>query len=65
MTIIQIGLLAFGALLAVGLVYMALAGPNSAKASQRRLDQLRYRHSESTDTKVELQLKESHRGTQA
>lgn len=59
MTIIQIGLLAFGALLAVGLVYMALAGPNSAKASQRRLDQLRYRHSESTDTKVESQLKKA------
>lgn len=59
MTIIQIGLLAFGALLAVGLVYMALAGPNSAKASQRRLDQLRYRHSESTDTKVKSQLKKA------
>lgn len=59
MDIMQIGLLAFGAMLMLGLVYLALAGPNAAKASQRRLDQLRYRHSENTDTKVKSQLKKA------
>ncbi|MEP5937128.1 MAG: type II secretion system F family protein [Erythrobacter sp.] len=39
--------------------YMLYAGPSAAKASQRRLDAVRYRHSESTDTKVESQLKKA------
>ena len=39
--------------------YMLLAGPSPAKESQRRLQAVRYRHSESTDTKVESQLKKA------
>ncbi|WFL78049.1 type II secretion system F family protein [Altererythrobacter arenosus] len=39
--------------------YMLVAGPNAAKESQRRLQAVRYRHSESTDTKVESQLKKA------
>ena len=45
------------ALMVVG--YVALAGPSAAKESQRRLNAVRYRHSESTDTKVESQLKKA------
>ncbi|XUU59340.1 type II secretion system F family protein [Erythrobacter sp. HA6-11] len=42
----------------VGGYMFAFAG-SSAKASQRRLQAVRYRHSESTDTKVESQLKKA------
>lgn len=59
MNITQLALLTIGvfALLAIG--YMLLSGPNASKASQRRLEQLRYRHSQSTDAKVELQFKKA------
>jgi tight adherence protein B len=49
--------LAVFAVIVVG--YMLLTGTSPAKESQRRLQQLRYRHSESTDTKVESQLKKA------
>ena len=39
--------------------YMTVFAPTAAKASQRRLQAVRYRHSESTDTKVESQLKKA------
>jgi len=45
------------ALLVIG--YALIAGPSAGKESQRRLNALRYRHSESTDTKVESQLKKA------
>ena len=59
MNITQLALLTIGvfALLAIG--YMLLSGPNASKASQRRLEQLRYRHSQSTDAKVESQFKKA------
>ena len=59
MTIIQLALLTIGvfALLTIG--YLLLAGPDASKASQRRLEQLRYRHSQSTDAKVESQFKKA------
>jgi tight adherence protein B len=52
-------------LLAVGLLalfilgYALIAAPSLAKASHRRLQAVRYRHSESTDSKVESQLKKA------
>ena len=52
-------------LLATGLValmvigYLLVAGPSASKATQRRLQAVRYRHSESTDSKVESQLKKA------
>jgi len=54
-------LLLFGAMLMATMVvgYVALSGPSPAKEGQRRLSQLRYRHSESTDAKVESQLKKA------
>ena len=59
MNMVQLGLLAVGifALLAIG--YVLVAGPDAGRASQRRLQAVRYRHSESTDTKVESQLKKA------
>ena len=59
MNTIQLVLIAGGILVLLVLAYAAFAGPNAAKASQRRLQQLRYRHSESTDAKVESQLKKA------
>ncbi len=59
MNIIQLVLVAVGVLALLAIGYTLLSGPNAAKASQRRLQQVRYRHSESTDTKVESQLKKA------
>ena len=56
---IQVLLVAVGMMAVLGTGYYAFAGPSAGKAGQRRLQQLRYRHSESTDTKVESQLKKA------
>lgn len=56
MQFLLIGVGVFG-LIVIG--YMLLTGVSPAKEGQRRLQQLRYRHSESTDTKVESQLKKA------
>ena len=56
---IQLILLLMGILAVSGLGYAALAGPSSGKASSRRLQQIRFRHSESTAAKVESQLKKA------
>ncbi|WP_427969156.1 type II secretion system F family protein [Altererythrobacter sp.] len=59
MNMIQLLLIA-GVMLGVLVVgYTILAGPSAAKESQRRLQAVRFRHSESTDTKVESQLKKA------
>jgi tight adherence protein B len=39
--------------------YLLLSGPNVGKAQKRRLESLRFRHSESTDAKVESQFKKA------
>lgn len=39
--------------------YVMITGTGAGKAQKRRLESLRYRHSESTDTKVESQLKKA------
>ena len=56
---IQVMLLAVGVIIMAGLGYAALAGPSTGKASTRRIQQIRYRHSESTAAKVESQLKKA------
>ncbi|GGD88271.1 secretion protein F [Tsuneonella deserti] len=59
MSVLQLLMFA-GALTAMlALAYTALSGPSIAKESTRRLQAVRYRHSESTDTKVESQLKKA------
>ena len=59
MNTIQLVMIAGGMVLLLGLAYVALSGPNAAKTSARRLQQVRYRHSESTDAKVESHLKKA------
>ena len=59
MNFMQVLVVAFGMMAVLGTGYFAFAGPSAGKAGQRRLQQLRYRHSESTDTKVESQLKKA------
>ena len=53
-------LLLSGVIMSVLMVgYMLATGTSASKARQRRLQAVRYRHSESTDTKVESQLKKA------
>ena len=59
MDIIQLLLIAMGTLGVLGLGYAAFAGPSPGKNSQRRLEQVRFRHSQSTDTRMESQLKKA------
>ena len=59
MNTIQLVLVAGGMLVLMLLGYLLVSGPNAAKSSARRLQQVRYRHSESTDAKVESQLKKA------
>lgn len=59
MTIIQLVLLAGGLLGLMILGYVLVTGSSPAKESQRRLQAVRYRHSESTTDKVESQLKKA------
>jgi tight adherence protein B len=59
MSILQLLLFAGGLMAFMVLGYSALSGPSAVKAATRRLEAVRYRHSESTDTKVESQLKKA------
>jgi tight adherence protein B len=59
MSILQLLLIAGGLMAVLAIGYTALGGPSPSKESQRRLNQVRYRHSESTDAKVESQLKKA------
>lgn len=59
MNMVQLLLIVCGVMALLVLGYSAFAGPNAAKASHRRLQQVRYRHSESTDAKVESQFKKA------
>ncbi len=59
MSIMQALLIGGGLFAMIVIAYAALSGTSPAKEGQRRLEQLRFRHSESTDTKVESQLKKA------
>lgn len=59
MSIIQPIIVAGGLMLLMILGYLALAGKSPAKEGHRRLQSVRYRHSESTVDKVESQLKKA------
>ena len=56
---IQLMLVLVGVISMAGLGYSAFAGPSSGKAGSRRLQQIRFRHSESTAARVESQLKKA------
>jgi len=59
MSMIQLALIAMGMMTFLTLAYLAFSGPSAAKESARRLEALRYRHSENTTDKVEAQLKKA------
>lgn len=59
MDIIQLLLVAVGLMAFMVLGYLGLNGPSPAKEAARRLEGLRYRHSESTTDKVEAQLRKA------
>ena len=59
MTLLPIMLIAFGVTATLGLVTLAFVGPSAAKAGSRRLEAVRYRHSENTLDKVEAQLRKA------
>ena len=59
MSILQLLLFAMGLMAVLVIGYTALTGTSAGKESARRLQAVRYRHSESTDAKVESQLKKA------
>ena len=59
MGILQLLLIAVGMMSFMVLGYLALSGPSATKESARRLQALRYRHSDSTLDKVEAQLRKA------
>lgn len=59
MSILQTLLLAGGVMILLIIGYMLMAGSSASKATQRRLQAVRYRHSDSMDAKVESQLKKA------
>ncbi|TCD06222.1 type II secretion system F family protein [Erythrobacteraceae bacterium CFH 75059] len=59
MSFVQTMLLAAGLLALMIMGYMLVSEPSTGKATQRRLQAVRYRHSDSTDAKVESQLKKA------
>src|SRR6266542_4312578 len=64
MSMISIGAFAVVGLAFLGLLYMILAGPSGSRAVARRLEQLRERHSTSSEVAAQVQLKRilAHRG---
>ena len=59
MSYVQLLLMAAGLMTVMVLGYAALSGPSPAKEAARRLQALRYRHSDSTTDKVEAQLRKA------
>ena len=59
MSILQLLLIVTAMLIVVGMIYTALAGPSTAKAANRRLQAVRFRHSESMTDKVEAQYRKA------
>ncbi|MEW4467980.1 type II secretion system F family protein [Parasphingorhabdus sp. JC815] len=57
MDMMQTTILGTGVLLFLILVILAFAGPSGAAAKAKRLDKVRFRHSESTNAKMEAQIK--------
>ncbi len=59
MNIVQLLLIGMGLMAVMALGYLAFAGPSATKEGARRLQTVRFRHSESTTDKVEGQLKKA------
>ncbi|MEM8917873.1 MAG: type II secretion system F family protein [Pseudomonadota bacterium] len=59
MDMIQIAIIGAGTLACLLLLIFAFAGPSEAKAQAKRLDQVKFRHSDSANVKVEAQMKKA------
>ena len=59
MNIIQLLVIACGLMMIMVMGYVAFSGPSQAKEGNRRLQAVRYRHSDSTLDKVEAQLRKA------
>ena len=59
MSFAQILLVTVGLTMLLGLLFVVFSGPSPSKESARRLQNIRYRHSESTTDKVEAQLRKA------
>ena len=59
MSFLQLLLVAIGLMAMMVLGWLAMSGPSPAKESARRLQALRFRHSENSIDKVELQLRKA------
>jgi tight adherence protein B len=59
MSIVQVMLLAVGVMMTLVLGYSAMTGPSATKESARRLQSVRFRHSQSDKDKVEAQYRKS------
>ncbi|GAB5482092.1 type II secretion system F family protein [Sphingorhabdus sp. EL138] len=59
MDMMQTAILGGGILLVLMLIVFAFAGPSEATAKAKRLDKVRFRHSESTNAKMEEQMKKA------
>ena len=59
MSMFQILLVAVGLMAFMVIGYLAFAGPSASKESARRLQAVRFRHSESTTDRVEAQLRKA------
>lgn len=57
MDLLPVFILAIGALLTLGLLYLALAGPSPQRAGNRRLTAVRERYSTSAGTAMEVQMR--------
>ncbi len=55
----EIALIAAGVLTMLMLLIFAFAGPSEAKAQAKRLDKVKFRHSDSENVKVEAQMKKA------
>lgn len=59
MNIVTLLLFAMGTMAVLVLGYMAFSGPSAGKEAQRRLQAVRFRHSDSTNDRVEAQLRKA------
>jgi len=53
----QIAIISAGGLAVLALIAFAFLGPSASKAQAKRLDKIKFRHSESANTKMEAQMK--------
>ena len=55
----QIIIIGGGSLIVMLMLAFAFAGPSAAKAQSKRVDKIKFRHSESSNTKVEAQMRKA------